>query len=153
AEQFIPGTELTVEGIKTNSRHHTLAVSTKSHFQHAPMVARTILYEQQPPGIDLCRLRAHHDALIHALDRPFVLTRAEYKVHQGSFYRLEGAARGGGANIASHIVPLISGYDTYRSLLQMALGERVDEMERRASQGAVLLEFFEFFAGKVSKIE
>jgi hypothetical protein len=33
AEQFIVGTEITVEGIKTPKGHHTLAISAKKHFR------------------------------------------------------------------------------------------------------------------------
>ena len=53
----------------------------------------------------------------------FGFTHAEYKYENGKFYLIEIAARGGGNMISSCITQFMSGYDTYKYLVECSLGK------------------------------
>jgi biotin carboxylase len=153
AEEFIDGLEITVEGIQLPGRHYTLAMSTKQHFDHNPMVARRLYYAPSHDAFDQEALRAQHDRFIENMRLPFGITHSEYKLSNGKFYLVETAARGGGNKISSHIVPRVSGVDTYALLLQMALGEDPGALQPAPSGRHLMLEFLDFGIGKVAGIE
>jgi carbamoyl-phosphate synthase large subunit len=152
AEQFIGGTELTVEGISCESHHRSLAVSVKRHFSHNPMVADRLLYPRQQSEFDFELLMSQHDRLVEFMGLKFGITHAEYKCWNGRFYLVEVAARGGGTRISSHIVPLVAGVDPVGMLLRMSLGERLELPGKVVPRCAAVLQFVEFSAGVVSDI-
>lgn len=151
-EEFIPGTELTVEGIKLPDKHTVLAISIKRHFEHNPMVADRLLYPSELEGIDSKRLIKQHAELIEAMNLPFGLTHAEYKMYGERFFLIEVAARGGGTKIASHIVPSVSGVDTYDALIKLSLGQEGVTINPNKTPKAAILEFLECPPGRVAQI-
>jgi hypothetical protein len=90
--------------------------------------------------------------MIEATQLPFGITHTEYKLHNGRFYLLEFAARGGGGNIPSHIVPLKSGIEVTSLLVRMAMGEPVQELTPINTGRAVVLEYFEVAPGRVKAV-
>ena len=86
------------------------------------------------------------------------LTHAEYKYEDGVFYLIEIAARGGGNLISSHIVPIMSGVDNYRCLLNTCTGAADDTAvptEGINRERCAVLYFFDTpgRGGVVSRIE
>ncbi|WP_303841584.1 ATP-grasp domain-containing protein [Anaerotruncus colihominis] len=155
-EQYVSGTEFTVDGICCEGRHHSLAVSEKRHYEKYPNVASVLYFSQTNPRFDYDRLKQQNDALAERMGLPFGLTHAEYIWHDGEYYLVEIAARGGGSNISGKIVPLMSGVDSTGTLLRMALGERVgwydlgkDPVPRTR---CCVLEFYDFPAGRVRSV-
>ena len=59
-EQFVCGTELTIEGFKTNRKHYSLAVSRKKRLDHNPMVASELFYSPTAEDIDYEYLKREH---------------------------------------------------------------------------------------------
>jgi biotin carboxylase len=151
-EEYIGGLELSVEGLKTRQRHFTLAVSRKKQFAHNPVLDWQVWYPCDDRSIDVESLAREHDAMIEATLLPFGLTHAEYKLQDGRLYLIEFAARGGGANISSHVVPLKSGIDTTGLLVRMAMSEQAQAVRPVDTGAAVMLEFFELAPGKVKAI-
>jgi biotin carboxylase len=152
-EQFIGGTEFTVEGVMTRAGHVTLGISEKSHYADAPMVACRLCYTPYNSQFDYAALRKMHDRLINASGLPFGLTHAEYKCWNGEFYLIETAARGGGSRIASIIVPWISGIDYHELLLdEVLIGQAPIPSSAGLAQRCALLEFFTFPPGRVRAI-
>jgi carbamoyl-phosphate synthase large subunit len=150
AEQFIQGTEITVEGIKTPKGHHTLAISAKKHFRTG--IASELRYPA-PLGADLQRqLTEFHNNLIERSGLDYGITHAEYIVAAPQFYLVEMACRGGGTLIPSDIVPYVSGVDVYESMYQLQMGNE-PEMNPKAEPAHAILYFFEFPAGRVERIE
>jgi carbamoyl-phosphate synthase large subunit len=150
AEQFIQGTEITVEGIKTPKGHHTLAISAKKHFRTG--IASELRYPA-PLGTDLQReLTEFHNNLIERSGLDYGITHAEYIVADPQFYLVEMACRGGGTLIPSDIVPHVSGLDVYEALYQLQMGNE-PEMNPKAEPAHAILYFFEFHAGRVERIE
>lgn len=155
AEQFISGTEFTVDGICCEKEHHSLAISKKEHYQAYPNVASSLYFSHMDPNY--VRLGNQNNALIDSTRLPFGLTHAEYIYHNGEFYLVEVAARGGGSNISSKIVPLMSGIDTNKAYIQMSLGQHVTweslVKEEVPKTRCCILEFFDFLPGKVTGLK
>lgn len=149
-EEFIDGTEVTVEAFSLEGRCHVLAVSEKAHYAFNPCVARRLAY---PPRFDASVLecvRSVAARVVEALGLRDGISHAEYRVRDGMPYLVEVAARGGGNRIASMIVPHVSGVDAYELLIARLLGRSVD-MPPIARRAAVL-EFFDFPPGLVRAI-
>jgi len=150
AEEYIGGFELTVEGFKSKDDHTTLAVSKKSHYASLPSVAQSLTYLNEFSDFDRYALEKINDQLFDPL--LFGITHVEYKFYNGRFYLIEAAVRGGGTKISSHIIPMVSGVDVNRLLIEEALGKQPAVIQKRAEEKCVILKFFDFPVGKVAKI-
>jgi carbamoyl-phosphate synthase large subunit len=136
-EQFIHGTECTVEGFVVDGRPVTLAISDKEHYADLPGVARTLTYPPAFPEVVCQRIAAANEAAARALGIPFGITHAEFLVDaEGMPWLVEMAARGGGTFIASHIVPALTGVHPAAALMRCLMGRKPDVSPRyrRAAQ-------------------
>ncbi len=158
AERFIVGTEFTIDGVKTPNAHYTMAISEKKHFAHNESIANELLFSHYNPRFDYDKLRATNDAFVMKSNLQFGFTHAEYKFEDGEFYLIEIAARGGGNMISSCITQYMTGYDTYRYLVECATGYVHDEdfsLRPEYKERAAVLKFFETpgGGGKVREIK
>lgn len=158
AERFIVGTEFTIDGVKTPHAHYTMAISEKKHFAHNESIANELLFSHYNPNFDYDKLRTTNDAFVMKSNLQFGFTHAEYKYEDGEFYLIEIAARGGGNMISSCITQYMTGYDTYRYLVECATGNVHDEdfsLRPEYKERAAVLKFFETpdSGGKVREIK
>ena len=140
-EEYITGTEFTIDGIMTPKGHRCLAVSEKKHYEYNENVACQLLFDNRNDKFDYDQLRKVNDHLVNLTNMPFGLTHAEYKYSDGKFYLIEIQARGGGNYIATDIVPFISGVDCYKEQLKWAVSDEVDadySYEKLSTRCAVL---------------
>lgn len=145
AERFITGTEFTIDGIKTPKEHYTLAISEKKHFAHNKSIANELYFTHTNKRFDYDKLRSYNDAFVMKSDLQFGFTHAEYKCEDGEYYLIEIAARGGGNMISSCITQWMSGYDTYKYLIECALGNIHEEnfsIRSEFQERAAVLKFF-----------
>jgi biotin carboxylase len=149
-EEFIIGQEWTVEGFKQSNSHTSLAISFKEHFPELPTVASSINYVPISDNNLHQELVKQNDLLIEGMGLAFGITHAEYKYANGKFYLIEVAARGGGANISSHVIPLMSGIDVNQLLIEYALGKPENKITSKASSKYVVIYFLNFSSGKVA---
>lgn len=157
-EQYIVGTEFTVDGIKTETGHTCLAISEKKHYTYNENIAYELFFSHENPHYDYNRLREINDRYVELSGLAFGLTHAEYKYEDGEFYLIEIGARGGGNLISADIVPCMSGYDNYEAFIKMALGEGVQRQPRVDEtlwSRCAVLEFFDApgKGGIVTRIE
>lgn len=122
-EEYVTGTEFTVDGLVTPSGHKCLAISQKKHYTYNENVAYELLFDNENIKFDYSQLREVNDKLVNMTGIQFGLTHAEYKFMDGNFYLIEIQARGGGNFIATDIVPFISGIDSYTELIKWAVGD------------------------------
>lgn len=122
-EQYVYGTEFTVDGIVCNGKHYTLAISEKEHYDYNESIASSLFFSYNNERYDYDKLRCINNKLIEKAGLPFGLTHAEYKYSNGDFYLIEVAARGGGTRISSDIVPAVSGIDNYKIWIDDILGK------------------------------
>ena len=145
AERFIEGTEFTVDGVKTPAAHFTMAISEKKHFKHNVNIANQLLFTHQNVDFDYDELRKANDTFVMHSPLQFGFTHAEYKYEDGTFYLIEIAARGGGNMISSAITQFMTGYDTYRYLIECATGhihEQDFSLRPEYRDRAAVLKFF-----------
>ncbi len=150
-EEFIEGTEITVEGLVLGGRYRTLAISEKEHYAFDRCVARRLAYPPRFPETLLERIRVVAEQVVTCLGLQDGLTHAEYRIRNGVPFLVEVAARGGGNRIASKIVPHVSGVDTYALLLDSLLGRTTDFPT--LTSFAACLEFLDFPPGRVRRID
>ena len=122
-----------------------MAISEKKHFAHNESIANELLFSHDNPAFDYDKLRATNDAFVMKSQLQFGFTHAEYKYEDGDYYLIEIAARGGGNMISSCITQYMTGYDTYRYLVECATGDLHDEdfsLRPEYKDHAVVLKFF-----------
>jgi len=146
AERYIEGTEFTVDGIKTPEKHYSLAISEKRHFAHNSNIACDLYFSHNNKNFDYAFLAEQNNKFVEMSQLQWGLTHAEYKFENGVFYLIEIGARGGGNLISSHIVPYVSGIDTYQYLLDCSMGSvssPVFHIDRQYKERCAILHFFD----------
>lgn len=151
-EEYIEGTEFTVDGLKTTDAYRVTAISEKEHYSFNRTVANRLVFTQENKRYNYDRLRQLNADLISAMGLPFGLTHTEYKYHNGEFYLIETAARGGGTKISSDIVPLVSGVPSNEIYLNLLTGGK-EEIVVHPHHECAVLGFFDFPPGKVTGIK
>ena len=126
-EEFIQGTEISVEVLSVNSEHRVLAftdkiTSGKPHFveleHHQPSSVSqnvkekiTLLIPQILKALDITWGASHHEFLIKENE---------------DIYITEVGARMGGDFIGSHLVKFSTGFDYLKGVISVSIGETVD---------------------------
>ena len=123
-EQYIEGTEFTVDGVKTASGYQVTAISRKNHFSYNPNVANELLFSWKDADYDYKELEELNIEMVTEMGLPFGMSHAEYKYMDGKYYLIEIAARGGGTKISSDIVPFMSGVNSNAKYINMLLGKQ-----------------------------
>lgn len=147
-EEYLGSDEYTVEGIVVNGKHITLAVSQKKHYEKMKCVSKELYYSWKEEYAELIK---NHDRLINSTKLPFGITHSEYIKTKKGFTLVEFTARGGGAMISSHIVPIISGWDVEEIYINQVLQNPINLPERK--KNCAVLKFIELECGKIKKIE
>lgn len=145
-EEYIEGTEFTIDGIVVNGRHHSLAISKKRHYPHHPNIACELYFSNYDPEFDYDKLRRLNDAYVNETKLPFGFTHAEYKFNGEEYVLIEIGARGGGNFISSHIVPAMTGIDNYSYLVNETLGIQSDNLlaiDASLNKRCSVLKFFD----------
>lgn len=151
-EEYIEGTEFTVDGLKTSNEYIVTAISEKEHYAHNPNIANRLVFTQKNDRFDYEKLKKLNKEMVVAMELPFGLTHAEYKYKDGEFYLIEIAARGGGTKISSDIVPLVSGINSNEIYLDILTGGK-GEVVRKTYHECAVLGFFDFKPGRVISIK
>lgn len=121
-EEFVDGVEVSVESISWKGEHHILQitdkVTTDDHFveiaHHQPSVLPGSVQEQ---------IRNIVRKALAAMHVENGASHAELKItREGDIRIMEIGARMGGGFIGSHLVPLSTGYDYTRGVIEIALG-------------------------------
>jgi biotin carboxylase len=149
-EEFVEGTEVTVEGFSLEGKCTVLAISEKEHYSFNPCVARRLAYPPRFEPETLRRIRETNEKAVDTLGLQDGISHAEYRMSNGFPYLIEVAARGGGNRIASVIIPHVSGVDAYEMLINRLMGQEAKMPHRLNRSGN--LEFLDFKPGKVKAI-
>ena len=156
AEEYIGGVEFTIDGLIIKGNHYPLCISYKNMHEKNTMVSMRQTYTYKSDVFDYDELRRQNKMLAERIGLPFGLTHTEYRFDKGKFYLLEIAARGGGSNLSSKIVPYMSDIDNYEYLIKQALGEDVDDNKLKNhvfnDRKNVIMQFFDLGSGIVKKM-
>lgn len=153
AEEFVEGNEVTVEGIASNFKHRTLAISLKKHFRTG--IASELEYPANIPQNIYSEIERLNDLYVENSGLKFGITHAEYMINfkTGRIVLIEIACRGGGTLISSDIAKWVSGIDLYEIYYKGLIGETVDVKSLSVLKRNAILKFFEFPSGKVKQID
>jgi len=152
AEEFIEGNEVTVEGIASNYKHRTLAISMKKHFRIG--IASELRYPAELPDKIYQEIEKWNDLFVENSGLEFGITHAEYMINitTGSVVLIEIACRGGGTLISSDIVHWVSGVNVYEKYYSNLNGEITNVKGLDVLKRHAILKFFEFKSGVVKSI-
>lgn len=145
-EEYIGGTEFTVDGICIGGKHTTLAISKKKHYAYNENVAYELFFSYDDDAYNYDNLRKINDEIIEAAQLSYGMTHAEYKFFNGKYHLIEVAARGGGAFISTKIVPYLVNRDTVKMYIDEALGINESQeviIDEVSKQRAAVLRFFD----------
>lgn len=158
-EEYIEGTEFTVDGIVAGGKHYSLVISKKKHYDYNSNIACELYFSESDEEVDYEQLRTQNDKFVNLSKLPLGLTHAEYKFNGKEYVLIEIGARGGGNFISSHIVPNMTGIDNYQMLIDSILGssggKQMIELRLAKSEKCAVLKFWDVKGqgGKVSRIE
>lgn len=136
-EEFVSGTEYSVEYISWEGEHHFLAL-TKKYTTGAPNFIETGHLEPAPVSDDLLmRIRQVTEHALDSLNIRFGASHTEIMVKDDGEIRLiETGGRMGGDNIGSSLVMLSTGYDFTGGVIDVALSiPPVVRTEKRSYAG------------------
>lgn len=145
-EEYIEGTEFTIDGIMLKGRHYSLAISKKKHYQHHPNIACELYFSHCDDEFDYELLKNQNNEYVEKSGLPFGFTHAEYKYDGEKFVLIEIGARGGGNYISSHIVPAMTGIDNYKILINSTLRKTIDDsiaIDNKYLDRCCVLKFFD----------
>ena len=121
-EEFITGNEVSVESISWKGHHFVLQVTDKvttdDHFVEIAHHQPSLLPESVQDRIKDIVVRA-----LTAMNVEYGASHSELKITQtGAIYIMEIGARMGGGCIGSHLVPLSTGYDYMKGVIEISMG-------------------------------
>jgi biotin carboxylase len=123
-EEFIEGVEVSVECISWQGEHYILTVTDKVT-TNAPFFVE--LAHHQPSLLSkevLEKVKMETIKALDALKICFGASHSEFKItDKGDVYVIEVGARMGGDFIGSHLVPLSTGYDYLKGIIDIALNK------------------------------
>ena len=154
-EEFIEGTEFTIDGIVLNGKHYSLAISRKDHYEHHQNIACELYFSHSDPEFNYEQLRKQNDEYVEKSGLPFGFTHAEYKFNGKQFVLIEIGARGGGNYISSHVVPAMTGLDNYKLLVEHTLNaNQVNEytLNPKYQDRCCVLKFFDVDSSNDGKV-
>jgi biotin carboxylase len=126
AEQFIEGTEITIEGVIINGHHIALAISEKSKFSDNLTIAENIFYSYKAREKHYFNVASKLVRMLGSFQSIFCPTHTELILSpNGHYYFIESSMRGGGYNIFTQAVPVVSGFDIVNAAIDYALGIKV----------------------------
>lgn len=146
-EQFIEGTELTVEGFSVNGKHHILAISDKFKPESSYRVATQLAY---PAAITPEQQRQVTALIKAALDTAQVdnsPTHSEIILTPEGPKIVEIACRGGGFYVFTRVVEAASGYDIMGNWTRLCAGDPVKNVT--VANKGVVLRFYAATAGRL----
>lgn len=146
-EEFIRGTEMTVEALSYNKHHHILGMSSKRHYPLPYRVASGQVYPSGFPKEDELKVRELIFNMLDALNIDIGPSHSEVMMTEEGPIPVELAARGCGFGGFSDIVPFISGVDIVKECINMAMGYDVEISPRYS--GAADLRFLRLPQGKL----
>lgn len=143
-EEFAEGDEFSVEGISWRGEHRILTITRKATTGAPHFIESGHL---QPAGLDAATEARVRDVVVHALSTLGVengASHSELKIApDGTMRIIEIGARMGGDCIGSDLVPLSTGVDFVRAVVDIALGREPDLNPVSEPQAAAIRFMFE----------
>ena len=140
-EEYISGSEVSVESISWQGKHYILAITDKITTEEPYFVE---LEHHQPSNLSAeiqQKIKEETLKALTALHINYGASHAEFKITaDGKVFAIEVGARMGGDFIGSHLVNLSTGYDFVKGVINIALGKfRVPDLHQNKCSGVYFL--------------
>ena len=150
-EEFMEGIECTIEGMTYNGKTEILAISQKKKPEGHYRVATDLTYPPDFPLEIINEIEKITKLAISAIGINMGPTHSEVIVTTDGPKLVEVAARGGGFDVFTKVVPIVSGVDTIGETIKMSLGINPDISPKHSR--SVVLRFFAPPSGILKGIE
>ena len=156
-EEFFEGKEIVIEGFIADNKFANLVIGDREYFDlpNIFIPRQTLFPSQIEPSLQQ-KLLELNAKLIKGFAPKFGITHSEYLINEktGDVRLVETAIRGGGVFISSDLIPLASGIDANKLLIEHALGEEAVTPDRiQSKQRAAAYLCFYLPEGKISSIQ
>jgi biotin carboxylase len=150
-EEFMEGIECTIEGMTYEDKTEILAISQKKKPEGHYRVATDLTYPPDFPFEIINEIEKVTKLAISAIGINMGPTHSEVIVTTDGPKLVEVAARGGGFDVFTKVVPIVSGVDTIGETIKMSLGINPDITPKHSR--SVVLRFFAPPSGTLKGIE
>jgi biotin carboxylase len=122
-EEFVPGSEISVESISWEGKHYVLAITDKGTTGE-PFIVECEHHQPTHLSTEIqLKVKTITQQVLAALDVKYGASHSEFKItDKGEIYVIEVGARMGGDFIGSDLVKLSTGYDFVKGVIEAALG-------------------------------
>jgi len=155
-EQYLEGKELIIDGLAIRGEYKDLLITENYNFDLKDVFIPKV--KKSPTSLSEEEVRE-----LKSIDKKINIsfgvkngrTHNEYLLnpHDGKFYLIDAAARGGGTFISSHLVPFACGFDAIEMQIRLALGEALDIRDYQTASKAVSYICFYLEEGEILHIE
>jgi biotin carboxylase len=122
-EEYISGSEVSVESITWKGKHFILAITDKVTTEEPYFVELEHHQPSQLPDTIQRKIKSETLKALTALNIQYGASHSEFKITaKGEVFAIEVGARMGGDFIGSHLVKLSTGYDFVKGVVDISLG-------------------------------
>ncbi len=121
-EEYIDGTEHTIEGLIYNNQHSILGISDTIRNPPPYPIDLSLIYPSNKKRSIISNVKDVVNKSINALGLSIGETHTEVIIKEDKPFLIEAAARAGGMHIPSKIIPALTGINMNEELLKMSLG-------------------------------
>lgn len=136
-EEFVEGTEHSVETITYAGETHVLAVSDKVKTPPPYRVDKSVIYPTKYTGAELGRIHGAAKAAVQSLGIDVGPAHVEMCMTREGPRLFELGARCGGGATADPIVPFVTGVEMFKEVVRIASGERPVALTPQRARGCV----------------
>lgn len=136
-EEFMEGTELTIEGFSVKGSHHILAISDKLKPAGSYRVATRLAYPAAITSWQEKQIMEIMYAAYNAAEVDNTPTHSEIIITSDGPKIVEIGCRGGGFYVFTRVVEAVSGYDIVGNWTRLCAGDPVEEV-KSLKRGVVL---------------
>jgi len=129
-EQFIEGDEIIVTGLAQNFHFHLMLIHDRIADTKPPYIDLEHRFPSRYAHLAQAVLEIHNEACmkLQLADTPVV---SEWKVVADRLYLVELSAQIPGEYVADFMIPKGTGYDFFKNLARLTLGEKIEAMPQK----------------------
>lgn len=136
-EEFVPGVEMSVEGLVVDGRFTALGLSDKTRTEPPYLLDTVVAFPSTRSKEVQDRACSMTGRAVEAIGLRTAAIHAELMVRSDEVVLIELAARGPGFHVFTHMLPWVTGLDVVSVLVRAAVDSRL-ELAGLKSKGAVL---------------
>ena len=122
-EEFVEGEELVIESCVMDGNVQMLTCGDTFYFNIPDTYSANMrLFPSKKDKSIVSKAESLNKKIIEGFGLQHGITHGEYIIRDGEVYLIEIAARGGGVYISSHIIPLMTGFDSLQFIVNNAIG-------------------------------